>query len=306
MLVLMDPPAFSRTLSSTTRPRQSNFLLQWSTTPNEHCMKFHGRPRDGLKFLTRDSFPEWNKSAALPSMSFTTDNAFQSPLAKGILTIYGVEEVTLAEEFLTVRRAIPAPPTSITGEEELLEVEEEPKEAQESMNLPQSETVKTGVVEEDPSEVEEVRDWNELVDLVCAAISDHFVSGKVALTLDAPHPYNDTLPQEGDSEMILCIKELISETVRPEVKRDGGDIRFIKFDDTTGIVWIELLGACKTCGSSETTLKNLIERTLQHWIPEVNGVAEYIDPSKEKVRRRRVKLKSSNDQEAVPFFKTAV
>ena len=46
------------------------------------------------------------------------------------------------------------------------------------------------------------------------------------------------------------------------------------FDPATGIMKVELLGACKTCKSSSTTLKDLIERTTRFWIPEVSQVEE--------------------------------
>lgn len=42
----------------------------------------------------------------------------------------------------------------------------------------------------------------------------------------------------------------------------------------SGRLHIEMLGACKSCKSSKTTLKDMIERTLQHWVPEVAEVVE--------------------------------
>ena len=117
--------------------------------------------------------------------------------------------------------------------------------------------------------------WDELRMTVCALITDHLYTGSPHINLDAPHPHQDTLPQEGDSEVVLAIKELIAGSLRPLVQQDGGDLRLERFDAEVGILSIEMLGACKSCKSSKTTLKDMIERTLQHWIPEVKEVVEY-------------------------------
>jgi Fe-S cluster biogenesis protein NfuA len=39
--------------------------------------------------------------------------------------------------------------------------------------------------------------------------------------------------------------------LRPFIQRDGGDMRFIKYDVESGILTLELLGACIGCGSAE-------------------------------------------------------
>lgn len=55
--------------------------------------------------------------------------------------------------------------------------------------------------------------------------------------------------------------------VRPFLKRDGGDLEFVKFVD--GIVYIKLVGACLTCTIQDVTIKQGIEVILQE---EVEGV----------------------------------
>jgi len=52
------------------------------------------------------------------------------------------------------------------------------------------------------------------------------------------------------------IKEIITTRVRPFVQDDGGDIKFISFDEQTGIVLVEMKGSCAGCPSSTVTLKN--------------------------------------------------
>jgi Fe-S cluster biogenesis protein NfuA len=82
----------------------------------------------------------------------------------------------------------------------------------------------------------------------------------------------DTEPQPGDTEVVLAIKELLASRIRPMLVADGGNLRFVAFDD--GLVYVVLEGACKTCPSSGATLKHGIERMLMHWIPEVEEVVE--------------------------------
>ena len=66
------------------------------------------------------------------------------------------------------------------------------------------------------------------------------------------------------------IIDVLETRVRPFVQEDGGDIAFHSFQD--GIVFVRLLGACEGCPSSFVTLKNGVERLLQHYVPEVKTV----------------------------------
>jgi Fe-S cluster biogenesis protein NfuA len=52
----------------------------------------------------------------------------------------------------------------------------------------------------------------------------------------------------------------------------GGDIRYIGFEEETGIVTVQLAGSCVGCPSSSVTLKNGVENMLMHYIPEVTNV----------------------------------
>ena len=79
---------------------------------------------------------------------------------------------------------------------------------------------------------------------------------------------------EGDSEVIMMIKELLEVRIRPAVQEDGGDIFYVGFEEDTGIVKLALAGSCKGCPSSSVTLKSGVENMLMHYIPEVSGVLE--------------------------------
>lgn len=88
--------------------------------------------------------------------------------------------------------------------------------------------------------------------------------------------YNDdTEPEAGDDEVVLAVKELLATRIRPMLRADGGNVRYIDMDD--GTVFLLLEGACKTCPSSHITLKSGIERMLMHWIPEVVEAQEVSD-----------------------------
>ena len=51
---------------------------------------------------------------------------------------------------------------------------------------------------------------------------------------------------------------------------DGGDITFCSF--VSGVVTLQMKGACAGCPSSTATLKMGIENMLKHYIPEVREV----------------------------------
>jgi Fe-S cluster biogenesis protein NfuA len=79
----------------------------------------------------------------------------------------------------------------------------------------------------------------------------------------------DTSVQEGDSETVVMIKEILETRIKPAVQQDGGNVVFVKFEDN--VVYLRMIGSCSGCPSSSITLKNGIERMLMHWVSEVQG-----------------------------------
>jgi Fe-S cluster biogenesis protein NfuA len=80
---------------------------------------------------------------------------------------------------------------------------------------------------------------------------------------------------EGDTAQIVAeIKDLLDTRIRPAVAQDGGDILFDRFDAATGVVWLNMRGACSGCPSSTATLKSGVESMLKHYVPEVTGVEQ--------------------------------
>jgi Fe-S cluster biogenesis protein NfuA len=64
------------------------------------------------------------------------------------------------------------------------------------------------------------------------------------------------------------------EVIRPAIQADGGDIVLRDVDEATGVVTVELVGACVSCPASTMTLKAGIERILKD---RVEGVTEVIN-----------------------------
>jgi len=68
------------------------------------------------------------------------------------------------------------------------------------------------------------------------------------------------------------------EKIRPAIQADGGDIRLHDVNEETGVVTVELIGACVSCPASTVTLKAGIERILKD---RVEGVTEVVNQSDE-------------------------
>lgn len=62
------------------------------------------------------------------------------------------------------------------------------------------------------------------------------------------------------------------EAIRPAIQADGGDIFLRGFDEETGVVSVELTGACVSCPASTVTLKAGVERILKDRVPGVTSV----------------------------------
>ncbi|MCU1498337.1 MAG: hypothetical protein JWM47_2290 [Acidimicrobiales bacterium] len=65
------------------------------------------------------------------------------------------------------------------------------------------------------------------------------------------------------------------DVIRPAIQADGGDIFLKDFDEATGVVTVELTGACVSCPASTVTLKAGVERILKDRVPGVTAVEQY-------------------------------
>jgi Fe-S cluster biogenesis protein NfuA len=71
------------------------------------------------------------------------------------------------------------------------------------------------------------------------------------------------------------VREVI-EVIRPAIQADAGDIYLRDVDTESGVVTVELVGACVSCPASTLTLKAGVERILKDRVP---GVTEVVDLS---------------------------
>jgi Fe-S cluster biogenesis protein NfuA len=64
----------------------------------------------------------------------------------------------------------------------------------------------------------------------------------------------------------------VLDQIRPALQADGGDVEFVGFDESDGIVHLRLMGACDSCPISMLTLKEGIEKRIRNFVPEVTEV----------------------------------
>jgi len=87
-----------------------------------------------------------------------------------------------------------------------------------------------------------------------------------------------------DQERATRLKALnaLLDLMRPSVQADGGDLVLIRCDVETGVVEVQLQGACSSCAISADTLQGGVTRILKDrlaWVTDVvGGVDDSIDP----------------------------
>ncbi len=94
-------------------------------------------------------------------------------------------------------------------------------------------------------------------------------------------PGNVPVGDEERRERLSQLDALI-ELMRPAVQADGGDLVLVAADPETGVVEVQLQGACSSCAISASTLQGGVERILRDrlpWVTEVQGgIDDSLDP----------------------------
>jgi len=75
------------------------------------------------------------------------------------------------------------------------------------------------------------------------------------------------------------MRQQVEETIvviRPALQADGGDIVLHDVNEETGVISVELVGACTTCPDSDQTLKAGIERIMKDRIDGVTEVVQVV------------------------------
>ena len=109
--------------------------------------------------------------------------------------------------------------------------------------------------------------WNELKPMVISHMNDYFEKSDEPILKESKK--NDEKIHT-DNETVNKIIEVLDTKIRPAVARDGGDIKFISFEN--GVVKVQLQGSCSGCPSSLMTLKQGVQNLLKHYVKEVNSV----------------------------------
>jgi Fe-S cluster biogenesis protein NfuA len=99
--------------------------------------------------------------------------------------------------------------------------------------------------------------------------------------LTAGAPDGSAITDDERGERLAQLNSLI-ELMRPAVQADGGDLALLFADVATGVVEVQLQGACSSCAVSASTLQGGVDRILHDrlpWVTEVRGgVDESVDP----------------------------
>ena len=83
--------------------------------------------------------------------------------------------------------------------------------------------------------------------------------------------FRTTTPDCETALMLEQVQKTI-EAIRPAIQADGGDIFLRGLDEDTGVVTVQLVGACVSCPASTVTLKAGVERIMKDRVPGVTSV----------------------------------
>lgn len=111
-------------------------------------------------------------------------------------------------------------------------------------------------------------EWKVLAQPLAGLIQEHLEKGE-AIILDLK-PLESDDSDVSDSDLIKSIKSLLNKEIRPVVALDGGDITFNKLEDD--ILYLNMMGACSGCPSSQATLKEGVEVRVRQMFPQIKEV----------------------------------
>ena len=112
-------------------------------------------------------------------------------------------------------------------------------------------------------------DWENIKPTVISSLNDYFYSNQKPI-LTRQKSEKTKLKKDNSSDVVKQINEVLETKIRPAVSRDGGDIKFISFEN--GVVKVELRGSCSGCPSSTMTLKKGVQNLLKHYVHGVESV----------------------------------
>lgn len=118
-------------------------------------------------------------------------------------------------------------------------------------------------------------EWDDVVMEVREFIREYLAEGGVVVhetekiqeheNPKVPTETAEPINQKELGEVETRIVDILDEFVKPAVESDGGNIRFMSYEE--GTVSVLLQGACSGCPSSTVTLKQGIESLLKKMLP---------------------------------------
>ncbi|MBX2904679.1 MAG: NifU family protein [Taibaiella sp.] len=115
--------------------------------------------------------------------------------------------------------------------------------------------------------------WDDVIPSVRQFLKEYLEEGKVVIHEDQVVVKKESnIASADDTDVVVRIKELLENYVKPAVEMDGGAISFKGFEAETGTVKLMMQGSCSGCPSSMITLKTGIEGMMKRMIPEVKEV----------------------------------
>lgn len=116
-------------------------------------------------------------------------------------------------------------------------------------------------------------DWTDVIPSIRDFLKEYLQEAKPVINEDeiaAVKQESSNTVAADDDDVVVRVKELLENYVKPAVEMDGGAIQFKSYKD--GIVNLMLQGSCSGCPSSMITLKAGIEGMMKRMIPEVKEV----------------------------------
>jgi Fe-S cluster biogenesis protein NfuA len=108
--------------------------------------------------------------------------------------------------------------------------------------------------------------WQDLIPELRMMIQQHLEDNEPILYLGAT-PIQHTRSEE---VLLPIIKDILEKQVRPAAQEDGGDIVFDSYQN--GVLNLSMHGACHGCPYVMNTLKDGVEKLMNHFVPEVKQV----------------------------------
>ena len=116
-------------------------------------------------------------------------------------------------------------------------------------------------------------DWNDVIPAIRQFLKEYLEENKPVVNEDevaSMKQESSNTVDADDDDVVVRVKELLENYVKPAVEMDGGAIQFKSYKD--GVVNLMLQGSCSGCPSSMITLKAGIEGMMKRMIPEVKEV----------------------------------